>query len=179
MASTEDRIRPPFSSPDCPWVPMTSDSPKPESATYFDGKLHGDEVYVGRVYDDGCYLVGTAIPSKGTCIYLSKKLEIKSTDTYDIVTTDCGNPLEFRPMALDSKLLFVSGGDSNVCLYCARVVDGENTYYGWADKGIKTVYIPRESSVGPNKLRDGYDILIHKFLDRLCICPTPPQPPPF
>ncbi|GFR18706.1 DUF3421 domain-containing protein [Trichonephila clavata] len=110
---------------------------------------------------------------------LTLKSPIKSTDTYDILTCDCGNPLDFLPMGLDSNLLFVAGGDEDDCLYCSRVVDGENTYYGWADKAINTVYIPRESSVGPNKLKDGYDILIHKYLDRLCICPTPPQPPPF
>ncbi|GFY72150.1 DUF3421 domain-containing protein, partial [Trichonephila inaurata madagascariensis] len=73
----------PCSPPDCPWVSMTSSSPEPENAVYFNGKLHGDETYIGRVYDDGCYLVGTAMPNKGICIYLSKNLEIKSTDTYD------------------------------------------------------------------------------------------------
>ncbi|GFV68875.1 DUF3421 domain-containing protein [Trichonephila clavipes] len=172
------RIDPPCSPPDCPWVSMTSSSPKPENAVYFNGKLHGEDAYIGRVYDDGCYLAGTAIPSKKKCIYLSKKLEIKSTDTYDILTSDRNN-LGFLSMGLDSNLLFVAGGDEDECLYCSRVVDGANTYYGWADKAIKTVYIPRESSVGPNKIKEGYDILIHNLLDRLCICPTPPQPPPF
>ncbi|GFR22384.1 DUF3421 domain-containing protein [Trichonephila clavata] len=180
MADTRTRINPPCSPPDCTWVSMTSGSPKPEYVSYFGGKLHGDEVYIGRVYDDGCYLVGTAIPSKGTCIYLSKKLEMKSTDTYDILTSEWTKErLRFEHVGLDSNLIFVAGGDEDDCLYCARVVDGENTYYGWADDATNTVYIPRESSVGPNKLKAGYDVLIHQLLNRLCICPTPPHPPPF
>ncbi|GFY46461.1 DUF3421 domain-containing protein [Trichonephila inaurata madagascariensis] len=158
---------------------MTSSSPTPGNVVYFGGRLHGDQAYIGRVYDDDCYLVGTALPSKGKCIYLNKKREIKSTDAYDILTSDRDDNLGFLPMGLDSNLLFVAGGDEDGCLYCSRVVDGENTYYGWADKAIRTVNIPRESNVGPNKLRENYDILIHKLLDRLCICPMPPQPPPF
>ncbi|PRD28439.1 UNVERIFIED_CONTAM: hypothetical protein NCL1_32387 [Trichonephila clavipes] len=179
MANTGYRIHPPLGPPDCPWYPMIRGfTTPPELAAYLGGELHGDEVYIGRVYDDDCYLVGTAIPSKAICIYLSKKLEIKSTDTYDILLCDCGHPLDFLPMGLDSNLLFVAGGDDDECLYCARVVDGENTYYGWADKATNAVYIPRESSVGPNKVKEGYDIMIHKYLDRLCICPMPPQPRP-
>ncbi|CAL1291962.1 unnamed protein product [Larinioides sclopetarius] len=166
----------PFSPPDCPWEPMSPGSTKPESLCDLGGKLNGEQVYVGRVYDDGCYLVGTAIPSKGICTYLSKKLEVKTTDTYDILTVSCGEPLAFKPMYFDTSLLFVSGGDEDKCLYCCRVVDGENTYYGWADRDTKTVYIPREKD---NKLTQGFDILIHQYLDRLCICPTPPNPPPF
>lgn len=82
-------------------------------------------------------------------------------------------------MALDSHLLFVSGGNEDECIYTTRVVDGENTYIGWADQATKKVYIPREGSAGPNVLEDKYEIMIHKYLDRLCICPMPPNPPPF
>ncbi|GIX96765.1 DUF3421 domain-containing protein [Caerostris darwini] len=170
-------FEPPFSPPDCPFVKMSPGSELPEELCDLEGKLHGDKVYIGRVFDEDCYLVGTAIPSKGKCIYLSKKLEIKSTDTYDIITVSCGNPLEFRHMDFNSRLLFVSGGDEDNCLYCSRVVDGENTYYGWVDEETKTAYIPRELSAGPNKLTEGYDVLLHKYLDRLCICPPAPTPP--
>ncbi|KAG8187621.1 hypothetical protein JTE90_027031 [Oedothorax gibbosus] len=171
-----DRIEPPFSPPDCPWVSVSPGTKAPDNARPAGGQLNGSPVYIGRVYDEGDYLIGTALPDKGTCLYLSRKQEVKSTDTYDILTIDCGDPIGFEPKALDSNLLFVSGGNEDECLYTTKVIDGENTYIGWADKEAKKVYIPRESNA---VLEDNYEIMIHKYLDRLCICPMPPNPPPF
>jgi len=169
----DGRIKPPFSPPDCPYVSVTTGSNIPENAVEF-GKLNGDPVFIGRVYDDECWLVGTAIPNKGACYYLSKKFELKSTDSYDILTVDSNSPLEFQPVDFESNLLFVAAGDQDDCLYAARHVDGENTYIGWVDQAVGIAHIPREATVGPNKLKDKYDVLIHKYLDRLCVCPMPP-----
>lgn len=63
---------------------MSPNSPVPESAVYKDGKLNENKVYIGRVYDGKCLLIGTAIPEKRICIYLNKNNEVKSSSTYEV-----------------------------------------------------------------------------------------------
>lgn len=75
----------PFGPPDCPWRKASSDSAVPETAVYKDGKLDGDDIYIGRVYDGNCLLIGTAIPKKGICIYLHKNSEVKSSPDYEVI----------------------------------------------------------------------------------------------
>ncbi|XP_015926849.1 uncharacterized protein [Parasteatoda tepidariorum] len=169
----DGRIKPPFGPPDCPWKSVSPGSSISENAVEF-GKLNGDQVYIGRVYDNDCWLIGTAVPSKGVCHYLSRNAELKSTDSYDVLTCDCGNPLEFESPDFESNLLFVAGGNEDHCLYAARVVDGENTYIGWVDKKIRVANLPRDPSVGPNQVKENFGVLNHKLLDRLCVCPMPP-----
>ncbi|KAF8790469.1 hypothetical protein HNY73_005487 [Argiope bruennichi] len=111
---SNDRPDAPFGPPDCPWEPMSSDSPMPESVFDCGGKLNGEKVYVGRVYDDEdkSYLIGTAIPSKGLCTYVTKDLKVKTSNNYEILTISCGEPLVFKPKDWESNLLFVAGGDN-------------------------------------------------------------------
>lgn len=64
---------------------MDASSTVYENAVYHNGKLDGDDVYIGRVYDGQCVLIGTAIPKKGVCIYLNKQLEVKSSSNYEVI----------------------------------------------------------------------------------------------
>jgi len=174
-ASEAAPVSPPFGPPDCPWRKVTPDSPVPETAVYKDGKLNGDKTYIGRVYDGSCLYIGTAIPEKGVCSYLDKNLKLKTSSEYEILTVDCGDPLCFEDMDLDNKNIFNAGKDENgSILYVARYIDNDNTYYGWVSKESKSIHIPRDSSDGPQVLDKDFGVMIHKFLDRLCICPPCP-----
>ncbi|XP_035222005.1 uncharacterized protein LOC118194901 [Stegodyphus dumicola] len=166
----------PFGPPDCVWVKMANQSPVPPQVVVTDGKLNGDPVYIGRVYDNG-YFIGTAVPSKGICSYISKDGELKSSSSYEILTVECGSPLEFRSdVQFDDALLFVAGCDEDETFYVGRYVDHENTYFGWAQPSTKILYIPRDSKLGSQKAKENYDIMVHRYLDRLCICPPCPHP---
>ena len=169
-------VKPPFGPPDCPWKKVSADSSVPETALYQNGKLNGDEVYIGRVYDGNCLYVGTAIPKKGICNYIDKNSEVKTTSEYEILTVDCGDPLWFLDMEFENKNIFNAGvKEDGEILYIGRYVDSnENTYYGWASKKTRSLYIPRDSKLGPQVLDEDFGVMIHRFLDRLCICPPCP-----
>lgn len=76
-------------------------------------------------------------------------------------------------MDLDNKNIFNAGiNESGEILYVGCYADSDgNTYYGWATKSDRSVHIPRDSSLGPQALNENFGVMIHKFLDRLCICP--------
>lgn len=97
---------------------------------------------------------------------------------FQILTVDCGDPLEFLDMDLDNNNIFVGGIDeTEEILYIGRHIDSQgNTYYGWINKKNRSLYIPRDSSSGLQILDKDYGVLIHKYLDRLCICPPCPVP---
>lgn len=176
--SASESVKPPFGPPDCNWDKVNSSSSIPETAVYKDGKLKGNKIYIGRVYDGNCILIGTVNPEKGVCMYLNKSCEVKSSSEYEILTVECGDPLEFEDMDLDNRNIFVAGIDEKEeILYVGRYIDeAGNTYYGWIDKSTRSLYIPRDLNSGPQILQKDFGVLIHKYLDRLCICPPcPPQ----
>ena len=79
-------------------------------------------------------------------------------------------------MDLDNNNIFVGGiAEADEILYIGRHIDDQdNTYYGWISKNNRSLYIPRDSNSGSQILDKDYGVLIHKFLDRLCICPPCP-----
>lgn len=76
-------------------------------------------------------------------------------------------------MDLDNKNILVAGkDDTDEILHVGRFVDSDdNTYYGWIRKTTRSLHIPRDSKLGDQILDKDFGVLIHKFLDRLCICP--------
>lgn len=76
-------------------------------------------------------------------------------------------------MDLDNRNILVAGKEENgEILYVGRYIDSsDNTYYGWVSKGSKSLYVPSDST---KVLDKDFGVLIHKFLDRLCICPPHP-----
>ncbi|XP_054708725.1 uncharacterized protein LOC129218471 [Uloborus diversus] len=177
-SESENRVHPPMGPPDCPWREMSPDSPIPEDVVYQNGKLSGEDAYIGRVFDGQCLYVGTALPSKNICFYLDKNLELKSSSSYEILTCAMGIPLYFSDLDFENRNNFPGGKDEDETLLIGRLVDesADNTYYGWVKKSTKCMYVPRESKIGPQKVDKDYEILIHRFADRLCICPPCPFP---
>lgn len=175
MDADNSEIKPPFGPPDVPWRAVLPGAALHEGAVKC-GQHHGETAYPGRVRHNGEILIGTAVPSAGIC-YIAKDGNVAELKEFEILTVDCGDPLIWENTSgtnLSSKAVKSGRAKDQEILYVGRHVEGENTYIGWVHPTEGRLHVNQE---GGEKVFEDYELLVHKFLDRLCICPPCYRPP--